>query len=173
MHKTELSDYNIRFDGVVEVPASRVSELLMLGLSPHQFRVFESDAEIKKFNSVSDEKIEIATDESANVNSDWNLPDCYKNLDLTLYFSELLSRLPEDKTGVREIRVGNELLEVKNRGLENMFRTIIYVLDILKEKNIIWGVGRGSSCASFLLFLMGLHLVDPIKYQIPYQEFFH
>lgn len=39
-----------------------------------------------------------------------------------------------------------------------------------KENDVIWGVGRGSACASLLLYLIEVHDVDPIKYEIPFSE---
>jgi DNA polymerase III alpha subunit len=33
-------------------------------------------------------------------------------------------------------------------------------------------VGRGSSVASYVLFLIGVHKIDPIKYELPIEEFF-
>jgi DNA polymerase III alpha subunit len=48
---------------------------------------------------------------------------------------------------------------------------LIYVIDVMTEKNVVWGVGRGSSCSSYLLYLLGLHEVDPVKYEIEISDF--
>jgi len=48
---------------------------------------------------------------------------------------------------------------------------LIYVLDVMREKKVIWGVGRGSSCSSYLLYLLGLHEVDPVKYDVEFTDF--
>ena len=40
------------------------------------------------------------------------------------------------------------------------------------EKNSSWGVGRGSSVSSYCLYLIGIHMVDSIKYNLDIQEFF-
>jgi DNA polymerase III alpha subunit len=47
-----------------------------------------------------------------------------------------------------------------------------YIVDTLRANNIIWGVGRGSSVASYVLHIIGVHKIDPIKYNIPIEEFF-
>ncbi len=47
-----------------------------------------------------------------------------------------------------------------------------YTVDTLRANNIIWGVGRGSSVASYVLHIIGVHKIDPIKYDIPIEEFF-
>jgi DNA polymerase III alpha subunit len=40
-----------------------------------------------------------------------------------------------------------------------------------KSDNIVWGVGRGSSCASYVLYLLEVHDVNPILFSIPFSEF--
>jgi DNA polymerase III alpha subunit len=47
-----------------------------------------------------------------------------------------------------------------------------YIVDTLRANNIVWGVGRGSSVASYVLHLIGVHKIDSIKYSIPIEEFF-
>lgn len=53
---------------------------------------------------------------------------------------------------------------------------ILFLLEVKKlidtfiENDIVWGVGRGSACASFVLFLLQVHDVNPIKYDIDFFE---
>ena len=49
--------------------------------------------------------------------------------------------------------------------------TSIRLIDQFRADNVVWGVGRGSSCASYLLFLIGVHDINPITYNIPFSEF--
>ena len=46
-----------------------------------------------------------------------------------------------------------------------------YIIDTLRENNIVWGVGRGSSVSSYMLYLIGVHKVDSIKYNLNINEF--
>jgi DNA polymerase III alpha subunit len=69
-------------------------------------------------------------------------------------------------------RVETELKEYERRNLFDILRVLIFVIDEFKKQNIVWGVGRGSSCASYILFLIEVHSVDPVKYSIPLAEFF-
>ena len=46
-----------------------------------------------------------------------------------------------------------------------------YMVDTLRENNIVWGVGRGSSVASYVLYLLGVHKVNSIKYDLDPTEF--
>jgi DNA polymerase III alpha subunit len=47
-----------------------------------------------------------------------------------------------------------------------------YIVDTLRANNVVWGVGRGSSVASYVLHLIGVHKIDSVKYDIPIEEFF-
>lgn len=45
------------------------------------------------------------------------------------------------------------------------------LIDKLKSDNKVWGVGRGSSCASYILYLLGVHDIDSVLYDIDFREF--
>ena len=96
---------------------------------------------------------------------DWNIPDDIASLDLDIYFAEKVSSIEEAH------RVVEELVLFKERGLIPMLRFMIYLVRVMKDHNIIWGVGRGSSVSSFLLYLVGLHQVNPVKYNLDIKEF--
>jgi DNA polymerase III alpha subunit len=69
-------------------------------------------------------------------------------------------------------RVSQELeLYIKNDMLDVLF-VMKYIVDTLRANNVVWGVGRGSSVASYVLYLIGVHKVDSIKYNLPIEEFF-
>ena len=46
-----------------------------------------------------------------------------------------------------------------------------YLVDTMRSNNIVWGVGRGSSVASYCLYLLGVHKVNSIKYELDIHEF--
>lgn len=68
-------------------------------------------------------------------------------------------------------RVKYELDLFRSYDMIHILQFLRYFIDTMEENNILWGTGRGSSCASFCLFLLGVHLVDPIKYNIDIKEF--
>ncbi len=41
----------------------------------------------------------------------------------------------------------------------------------MRDNEVIWGVGRGSSVASYVLYLIGIHKVDSMYYDLPINEF--
>ena len=46
-----------------------------------------------------------------------------------------------------------------------------YLVDTMREHNIVWGVGRGSSVASYCLYLLGVHKINSIKFELDIKEF--
>lgn len=165
--RTKIKDYTLRYDGILEVEPENVPLLFMLGVSPKAIHVTEYNDDIEKFNIRSDQKIELITDDDLNITFDWNIPEKYLSLDIEKYVKEeLIKKITDDDYDRRISRLENELVEIKKRNLENLFRCIIYVVDTMKERGVVWGVGRGSSCASYILYLIGLHCVDPVKYDI-------
>jgi DNA polymerase III alpha subunit len=94
------------------------------------------------------------------------MPQPYKDMDIKQYILTMC------RTEEQVQRVNIELAEYEKRGLLMLLKQMKYIIDTLRENNIVWGVGRGSSVASYTLFLMGVHRIDSIKYNIPLNEFF-
>ena len=59
----------------------------------------------------------------------------------------------------------------RDRGLWPMLKFLKYMVDTMRSKGIVWGVGRGSSVASYVLFLLGVHKIDSLKYKLDIKEF--
>ncbi len=170
---TELNDRILRADGVIVVNPDKVEELFIRNIPISKIRILSSNEDTKLFNILSDEKLELFSDENIDLDFSWNLPEEYKNLNLDKYVQEIILSLSDKDSEIGEIRINNEFQEFKRRNLLNFLKTIIFIVSEFKSKNIVWGVGRGSSCASYLLYKIGLHSVDCLKYNIPYTEFFH
>lgn len=95
----------------------------------------------------------------------WNVPDSIAELDLDVYFAQKVNTVEE------AVRVAEELALYRERKMEPMLRFMIYLVDVMQENNIVWGVGRGSSVSSFLLYLVGLHSINSVKYNLDIKEF--
>jgi DNA polymerase III alpha subunit len=95
----------------------------------------------------------------------WHMPQQYKELDIVEHMLELC------KTDAELQRVGEELLLFQERELFNLLRYLNYLVDVLKENNVIWGVGRGSSVASYVLYLLGVHRINSMFYDLDPHEF--
>jgi DNA polymerase III alpha subunit len=102
----------------------------------------------------------------------FNLPDEYQNLELIDYISNKVDQHEFDyDISVVYHRICEELLLFHECGMEDYLRAIIYLIDTMNSKNVVRGCGRGSSVASFILFVIGVHYIDPIKYDINISEF--
>ena len=97
--------------------------------------------------------------------SNWYMPDDYKEMDVAQHI------LSQCKTDVELQRVGAELLLYHERNLFNLLRYLKYFVDTMRANNVVWGVGRGSSVASYVLYLLGVHRIDSIYYDLPIEEF--
>ncbi len=97
--------------------------------------------------------------------ANWHMPTEYKTLDIAAYILSLCSTEAELQ------RCGAELLLYQERDLFNLLRYLKYLVDVMKENQVIWGVGRGSSVASFVLFKLGVHRIDSLFYDLSVEEF--
>lgn len=95
----------------------------------------------------------------------WNMPDEYRQLNI---IDHLLSKTQDEEQYQRVVK---ELEEFEKRDMFPMLQFLVYMVDELKHKNIMWGVGRGSSVSSYILYLIGVHKIDSIKYDLDYKEF--
>jgi DNA polymerase III alpha subunit len=95
----------------------------------------------------------------------WYIPDEYANINVEHYLLNKCNTLDEIN------RVKYELNEYNRRNLYNLLRFLIYFVDTLRKNNILWGVGRGSSVSSYILYLIGIHRIDSLKYNLDIGEF--
>lgn len=95
----------------------------------------------------------------------WHMPDEYKALDIAAHLLDLC------ETQEQLQRVGEELLLYQERDLFDLLRYLKYLVDTMKANNVIWGVGRGSSVASYVLYLLQIHRVDSMYYDLDINEF--
>ena len=95
----------------------------------------------------------------------WFMPEEYKKLDIAEYILGLCA------TQEQLQRVGAELLSFQEHDLFDLLRYLKYLVDTMRENNIIWGVGRGSSVASYVLYLLGVHRIDSMFYNLDHREF--
>ena len=69
------------------------------------------------------------------------------------------------------LRVNQEMDVYEAKGLEPMLRLMVMLVDHWRATGVVWGVGRGSSVASYVLFLIGVHRIDSLAYDLPFHEF--
>lgn len=95
----------------------------------------------------------------------WLMPPEYQDYDIAQY---VLDRCTCD---AERQRAGQELLIYFDRGLFPLLCYLKYLVDIMQQHGIIYGVGRGSCVASFVLYLLGVHRVNSLEYDLDIAEF--
>ena len=99
-----------------------------------------------------------------NINN-WHMPEKYYNIDVKQWL------LDKTQTEEERDRVLIEYSLFENKKFVKVLQFLIYFVDTLRANNIVWGVGRGSSVASFCLFLIGVHKINPLLYNLDIKEF--
>jgi len=112
--------------------------------------------------TLSDEDVSAFDERNQN---NWYMPQKYKEFDIAKWLLE------QCRTEEEVQRVGTELLMFNERNLLDLLRYMRYFVETLRENNVVWGVGRGSSVASFCLFLIGVHRINSIYYDLSIEEF--
>ena len=117
-----------------------------------------------KLKLYNDQDISITEFDLKNQNI-WHMPQRYLEMDIAEW---VLSRCNNES----ELqRAGQELLMFQERGMFVLLQYLKYLVDTMRKNNIVWGVGRGSSVASFVLFLIGVHKINSLYYDLPIDEF--
>lgn len=97
--------------------------------------------------------------------NNWYIPDNYKNFDIAKFV------LDQCNTEEEIQRAGQELLLYHERDMFPLLCYLKYLVDTMRANNIVWGVGRGSSVSSFVLFLLGVHKINSVYYDLSIDEF--
>jgi DNA polymerase III alpha subunit len=95
----------------------------------------------------------------------WFMPEEYQNFPIVDWLYEQCT------TEVEKARVDEELTLFVQHGMFDLLFYLKYLVDTMRDNHIVWGVGRGSSVASYVLYLLGIHKVDSIKYKLDIHEF--
>ena len=96
--------------------------------------------------------------------SDWFIPNDYHPNLVEMLYGMCTTKEQTD-------RVSEELEAFIEHNMLDLLFCLKYIVDTLRENNVVWGVGRGSSVASYVLYLLGVHKIDSIKYNLDWREF--
>jgi DNA polymerase III alpha subunit len=126
--------------------------------------IFVDINNIPKLYQYNNPNVDIQDFDNKNQNN-WMMPDVYKELDIALFV------LNQCKTDAELQRAGQELILFQERGMFPLLQYLKYLVDTMRKHNLVWGVGRGSSVASFVLFLIGVHKINSLYYDLSIDEF--
>ena len=96
---------------------------------------------------------------------EWFMPQEYVDMDIAKWVLEQCM----DQNELQ--RAGSELIEYADRGLLPLLQYLKYLIDTMRKHNVVWGVGRGSSVASFVLYLIGVHRIHSLRNNLDFNEF--
>lgn len=97
--------------------------------------------------------------------SQWYMSESYKQLDIAQHVLDLCN------TDAELQRVGQELILYQERELFDLLRYLKYFVDTMRANSVLWGLGRGSSVASYVLYLLGVHRINSMYYDLDIKEF--
>ena len=177
-HSVELRDRTLWYDGTSTMSVKRIADMLLSCKSIDGIFPDEIDGTVRKFNELTGHNLKLK-DSIEPFDFSFIIPEHYLNIDLTKYIYSMLleevkrdESLTDDDIDKRIGRVNTELALYTQYNITDLLRTTIYMVDEFKKHNVIWGTGRGSSCASYCLYLIGVHEVDSVKYNLELNEFF-
>lgn len=124
---------------------------LELSNLPELIQYVESTLSVKEFDELNQTK--------------WFIPKEYLDMDIAKFV------LDQCKNDSELQRAGEELLLFHERNMFTLLKYLKYLVDTMRNNNIVWGVGRGSSVASFVLFLIGVHKINSLYYDLSIDEF--
>jgi DNA polymerase III alpha subunit len=144
---------------------------LIKGVMRHGPDILEScvanPADLEKYLiRIDQERLDYPVIKTEIDRTNWFIPNDYKQMDILDW---LYNQCP---TVEIKQRVTEELKLFAKNDMIPVLKTMKYVVDTLRKNNIVWGVGRGSSVSSYVLYLVGIHKIDSIKYNLPIEEFF-
>ena len=152
-----------------------IFDILYQGSSPNLEKIIvDYDDEIQNLESVSEIKFQKFdnTSESLPINEfdtvlqkDWFVPNDYKTFSVEDYCLNLC------KTEEEINRVKEELEAFQIHNMLPLLQWCKYFVDTCKENSIVWGVGRGSSVSSYVLYLLEVHQINSLKYNLDWREF--
>ncbi len=164
--------YQIDEEGRAVVGASGLFELWYHGAN-HDGAQLAMDEEIREYNRqclLHDKREFVLAETSPEAplserTQRWLIPEKYLGIDVAALCLERC----DDPEGIR--RVEEEMALYEERGLIPLLQTMLYMVDIMRENKIVWGVGRGSSVSSYILYLIGIHKINSLKYNLRIEEF--
>ncbi len=142
-------------NAIVESPIHNNPELELItpmdSVFPNMISYSELDMNVEDFDIMNQQN--------------WYMPKEYNELDIAKYV------LDKCKTDDELQRTGSELILFLERDMFPLLRYCKYLVDMMREHNIVWGVGRGSSVSSYVLYLIGIHRINSIHYDLSIDEF--
>lgn len=146
-----LADPDIELSRVMSEDSITFNPELELNNIPKVIKYLETTETIEEFDK--------------RCSDTWHIPDSYRDFDIAKYVLDKCSTEQELQ------RAGHELMLYQERNMFMLLRYLKYLVDMMRSNNIVWGVGRGSSVSSYVLYLIGIHRINSLYYDLSIDEF--
>jgi hypothetical protein len=169
---TELENRTVYADGTVVCKQSALVEMLYADQSISGLYCDSQDDEQEWISSAkccdTDTSGPMFADKpmmtGINWRNCWVTPEPFASMDVTEWC------LQRCTTEVERSRVIEECAQMQQRNMLGIIRHLIYCVDVWRAAGMVWGVGRGSSVCSYVLFLVGINRINPLEYQLDLKE---
>lgn len=164
--------------GAIFLTAEELFDSIYLGKVKNFQNLYIDDANTIQFNNSKDTNRDhinsiqvyktpnISVEQfDTNLQNDWFFTEQYRLFDIGQWL------LDQCKTEKEIARVLEELKLYVQHDMVEVLNYLKYLVDTMRANNIVWGVGRGSSVASYCLYLIGIHKIDSIRYELDIKEF--
>lgn len=125
----------------------------------------ECNADVLEFISELDVSSVSLIEFDQNNQACWYMSKTYENFDIINWIYDRCS------TDQQRNRVSKELELFVHYNMYDLLIYLKYLVDLMQANKVLWGVGRGSSISSYCLFLIGIHKIDSLKYNLDIHEF--
>lgn len=134
--------------------------------------IVDNSKEISLFEQVSGSSFRLIPTDQVSLSefdktnqTNWFMPVEYYSFDIKKYCLEKCSN------DIEYQRVIEEYNAFEDRGMIKLLQWLKYFVDTCYQHNILWGVGRGSSVSSYVLYLLEVHDINSIKYNLDWHDF--
>lgn len=179
LNSTQLTSRVLWYDGDSTIKADDLLQVIKTSQPHTNIFVDKITEEIEAYNrNGSDQQFKVKT-KFKELDTKWNLSSIYKNIDIAKHIADLLVKecinnqwpISSIEYSKRKERVAHELKLYENKNLLDVLRALIYIINTLEDNNVVWGVGRGSSVSSYILYLFKVHDVDSCHYNLDISDF--
>lgn len=169
----DLGDRRILEDGTVICDENAAVEMLYQGLDLQNVVMLPSE-EVDLFNRSNrmlDAGLSDITISEQGIYGEidwyslWLTPANFEDIDIREF---CLSMCDDD---IKRNRVNMEMDLYEERGMLPVLRHLVFMVDDLRQRKILWGVGRGSSVSSYVLYLIGINRINPLHFSLDIREF--
>lgn len=160
--------YSIDHQGVVHMTDQGVIELAYADLLEGNMFEWQNPHSKQTYTQVSEylDAWPAHIHEPDPHNRSWFTPAPYDSIDLRSYIMQRCANVEQTHRADQELRI------IEHLQVTHIFTHLIYLVDTWRSQGLVWGVGRGSSVSSFVLYVIGINRINPLDYDLSMWEFF-